>query len=54
MRDFVLEDLQDDVVRDRVLALSRFQKFLVKANGATLALDVLVQYGSTNGSSGAS
>lgn len=54
MLHFVLKNLQHDVVVDRVFALSRFQELFVKADGTALALDVLVQYGSTNGSSGAS
>ena len=38
-----LKDLQHDVVRHWVFSLSRLQEFLVKADGAAFALDVLIQ-----------
>jgi hypothetical protein len=43
VRDFVLEDLQHDIVRHWVFSLSRLQKFLVETDGAALAVDVLLE-----------
>ena len=43
VRDFVLKDLQHDVVRHWVFSLSRLQELFVEADGAALALDVLIE-----------
>ena len=40
--DFVLKDLQHDVLRHWVFSLSRLQEFLVKADGAAFALEIAV------------